>query len=135
MPLKFDNNGKPVCYKYGMSSFVKELTEEEKDQKKRYFEEQCEKYGTTDWATIQKLKEEEREKSKKEYEERCKKREEREEEKKRWWEANKERIERERERKHQEYLERKAERHAHSRAVSGKPIPGAWRTANRPDGW
>lgn len=99
-----------------------------KEEKKAYFEELCQKYGTRDWDTIKRMQAEERHRKKEEYEQRKREKEE-------WWRQNKDRIEAERERRRQDYLDRKAQREARYREARGKPIPHAWRTANRPDGW
>jgi hypothetical protein len=111
-----------------MKEILKERKKEEWEAKQQYKAEMFAKYNTTNWDVVKRKKQEE-------YEERCEKRKQREREKEEWWKQNKDRIEAERERCHQEYLHRKADRMAKSRAAAGKPIPGAWRTANRPDGW
>lgn len=109
----------------------KEKTEEELEEDKRkaeYREEMFQKYNTTSWEVV-------KQKKKEEYEERCEKRKQREKEKAEWWEKNKDRIQADRERRHQDYIDRCAMRESRHREAVGKPIPGAWRTANREDGW
>lgn len=108
--------------------FGKMIEEQEREKKRQYRDEMFQKYNTTDWNVV-------KQKKQKEYEERCEQRKRKEKEKEEWWEKNKDRIMAEKERRHQDYIDRCAQRDARHREAAGKPIPGAWRTANRPDGW
>ena len=130
----YSSNDEPTLFKPG-SPKMDPFLMSEKEEKKAYYEEQCAKYGTRDWSSIKQRQAQEKAQRKQEYEVRKAAREKREKERAEWWEKNKDRIEREWEERHRERMRVAGERWRKESAAASRPVPGAWRTANRPDGW